>query len=105
VSLYSTQFFAGTIPTNALTNAFTVPAGELVVLRDMDALIVTASDLFNVQIGVAGATTVVWYVTATATPEWVQWQGRTVVKAGESIWVYSSGSNTQAVLSGYLLTQ
>lgn len=104
MSVYSTRFFRGSLPTNSLDALYTVPAGMTVVLRDIEMLTAAANDLFNVQIGVSGSTTVVWYLSQLPASTWHQWSGRVVVDAGETVYAYSGLGAAQLVISGYLLS-
>lgn len=104
MSVYSTRFFRGSLPANSLDLLYTVPATMTVVLRDMEVLVAAANDLINVQIGTSGGTTVVWYLSAQPASSWHQWQGRTVLNSGESLYGYSGSGAAQLVISGYLLS-
>lgn len=104
MSVYSTLFFRGSLPVNALEQLYTVPATMTVVVRDMEMLTSGANDLFNVQIGTSGATTVMWYLSQLPAATWHQWQGRTVIPPGQSLYAYSAQGAAQLVVSGYLLS-
>lgn len=104
MSVYSTRFFRGALPANTLEPLYTVPATMTVVLRDMEMLTAGANDLFNVQIGVSGSTTVLWYLSQLPAATWHQWGGRTVMDGGETLYGYSAQGAAQLVVSGYLLS-
>lgn len=104
MSTYSTQFFRGALSANVLKDLYTVQANTVVVIRDVELLISAEGDLFNLQIGPPGSTTVVWYVSGAPASSWHQWQGRTVAPAGEHLWAYSGLGAAQLIVSGYLLS-
>ena len=104
MTTYSTQFFRGPVPAGVLGTLYTVPANDVVVLRDIELFIGGTADLFNLQIGVPGNTEIVWYLNSPPASSWHQWTGRTVVKGGESIFAFATNANDQIVVSGYLLT-
>lgn len=85
--------------------AFNVPAGQVLVLRDVDlfapAQIGTEVEVF-LQ-GDLGQT--IWYVVAdgtTAINE--QWRGRQVFGEGQQIYVNVTSGHVDVTLSGYLLS-
>jgi|SRR5215469_9562073 len=101
--VYSRLLFAGSLPTNLLTSLFVVPTGATYVVRDMSVLLPSSSELFNIQVGPPGSTTVVWYWTARSTPDWQHWEGRLTVPTGMNLWGYASGADAQLTVSGYHL--
>lgn len=104
MSVYSTRFFAGHLPT-AFTELYVVPATMTVVLRDMEFYNGTgAPTLFNVQGGVSGSQTILYANATLEAGTWSQWQGRAVVNAGEGIWGFCGVSGVSAYISGYLLS-
>jgi hypothetical protein len=104
LSVYSTLFYHGTLPTNALTVIYTVPAGQTVVVRDVELLISAANDLFNLQVNVSGTLAVMWYVAQSPATTWHQWSGRVVIPSGGELEAYSALGADQLVVSGYLLS-
>jgi hypothetical protein len=103
VSVYSTLFFAGSVPHGVLGTLFTVPSSKVAVLRDMEQFTGGAADLFNVQISVSGLPTIVWYLNSAPASSWHQWTGRTVIPAGGLIQAFAQNANDQLIVSGYLL--
>lgn len=104
MTTYSTQFAAVTLSANNFTNLYTVPAGDVVVVRDIEVYFGVPTSIFNFQVGAPGSTTIAWYIANPASNTWQQWGGRVVVPAGQSLWAYSVASSTQLIVSGYLLT-
>lgn len=104
MSVYSHLFFAGFLPT-AFTEAYTVPAGMTVVIRDMEFYNGSSgTPTFNVQLGVSGSTGVFFQENDLAPSKHSQWQGRVVIPSAQGLWIFSSAANVQATISGYLLT-
>lgn len=104
MTTYSTQLAAQTLPANVFTSLYTVPTGDVVVIRDVEVFVGVTTSIFNLQVGSPGSTFIVWYLSSPAASSWHQWQGRTVVPAGQQIWAYSAAASLQVVVSGYLLT-
>lgn len=104
MSIYSTLFFAGFLPTSFI-EAYTVPTSMTVVIRDMEFYNGgSGTPTFNTQIGVSGSTGVFFQDNALAPSKHEQWQGRVVIPGGQGLWLFSSASNVQATISGYLLS-
>lgn len=100
---YSTRFFAGNYVGSGLPDVvYTVPALQVVVLRDIEVFS-SSADAFNVQLGVPGQTHVVWLGKIATAGTWMQWQGRVVGNAGDTLTVYAASTGTQFMISGYLL--
>lgn len=102
---YSTNFFAGVLPTSFET-LFTVPAGYVAIVRDIEVLNnnADAADI-SVYAEVPGpATGAIFGDTDLAGGAWTQWRGRVVVPAAGLIVAMSSVSSCNAAISGYLLS-
>lgn len=84
---------------------YTVPAGYVAVLRDVDVFcnLYSTSTEFYVA-GVGGA--ILWYVTvgALTDPSFYQWRGRQVFNAGDIITFAGSSNGVDMTASGYLLS-
>jgi hypothetical protein len=103
VSVYSTRFFQGVCTTAGIV-AYTVPAAQTVVLRDVEVWNPDAAvQHVLVAIGAPGhlATALFLLGQPGAT---TQWEGRVVVNGGEEIFVSSGSPDTQAIICGYLLS-
>lgn len=101
--VYSTRFYIGVLPT-ALTTVYTVPAGRVAVLRDIDGtngvagdqyLLLYIAGFFVLNLDANGA--------SSGLARYYNWRGRQVLNAGESIQLQASAGGDIA-LSGYLLT-
>jgi|SRR5215469_8484987 len=103
MSLYSTQFYKGPVGGSTSMPLYTVPAGNVVVLRDLE-LFLSSAGLFNLQLVGSGASAIVWYISGASANSWHQWQGRTVAHAGDTIQAFCDGSGSLLLVSGYLLT-
>lgn len=103
--IYSTRFYNGPA-TNGQT-LYTVPAGFVVVVRDLEVYNFSSSAIVQVQVqlGVSGSTSgVLAFVNNVASQVCAQWKGRAVVNAGESLVAFSTGSSFSMLVSGYLLS-
>lgn len=103
-AVYSTRFLSAKGATS--TGSFTVPNGYVAVVRDLDAY---ANSIAAAAIFLHGASgeTLYWFDWGIATQEAVNWRGRQVYFAGESIEVEIAVGVADSVdyaLSGYLLT-
>jgi hypothetical protein len=77
---------------------------DTVVIRDMEFYNGgSSSPTFNTQIGAPGSTGVFYQNNSLPASQHIQWQGRVVIPGGQGLWLFSSASNVQAVISGYLL--
>lgn len=89
-----------------MVDAYTVPAGYVAVVRDVEALNSSAStDSLFIAATVPGPLTVTltkFYDLAGETP--AQWQGRVVLLAGDGLEVYSGVEVFEVMISGYLLS-
>jgi hypothetical protein len=105
VSIYSTLLYSGDAP-SGLTNAYTVPANQVVVVRDLELYNSTgASIALSVSRSVSGVTQSYVYVTAgLAAHTWQQWTGRAVLDAGDVLQVSTGAAGVYFHVSGYLLS-
>jgi hypothetical protein len=104
VSVYSTSFFVGP-HSGAGANVYTVPAGQTVVVRDMECYN-GGSSATIVEIGTTmpgSGYTPFWHLEALGATTWAQWQGRVVMASG-SITVATGGATCYFTVSGYLLS-
>lgn len=105
MSVYSTQFFCGIIPSSNL-NLYTVPSGFVVVLRSIELADRSGTNNNNVTIFAVAGSTVIGVVTAsvfTAAYQSIHWDGRAVLNAGQG---FGAGVSVSCgiFVSGYLLT-
>lgn len=105
MSLYSTLFWQGELPTTE-TTIYTVAAGDLIVLRDAEYLNSSSGpENIQVQTTVPGFdVAVACRVNSVPSGEGAQWQGRVVVPAGGSLQVAGAAAGLYLILSGYLFT-
>jgi hypothetical protein len=97
---YSTRFIA--FSASETPPGYTVPAGFVVVLRDLD-LVSGGGSIINWQMQIAGgAKLAAGQFTVESLPQHQFWRGRQVLNAGETVFVSADGSLDGAV-SGYLL--
>ena len=101
-SVYSTRF----IEVSSLTPsaAYTVPAGFVAVVRDLDAVSqgsVAVAEL--VMVGAAGQAIYLAFAPI-STSMWFGWRGRQVLLAGETLHVDVANGPWDVSVSGYLLT-
>jgi hypothetical protein len=102
---YSTRFWIGQLPT-AWGSLYTVPAGYVVVLRDMEFTNYTASALtVSLAVETSGTGGVYLYTASVPANAHVQWTGRTVMDPGDVLQGLSSSGGLAALISGYLLTE
>lgn len=107
MSIYSTQFFCGTIPSGS-TIVYTVPTNDVVVVRDM-TLYNASSSVGPMNVGIyspGGSLLVVLFEEPSlAAFTSSQWTGRSVVNGGQTLRVGAGGGVTGlGIISGYLLT-
>lgn len=103
---YSTQFFAVHEDLSTAPALYIVPTGYVAVLRDVSVRNQTGTTS-QVQVGatVPGPLNVIvmqW--DDVAANDVVEWQGRAVFNAGDSLFVYNAEGSAQAIGSGYLLS-
>lgn len=101
VPVYSTRFVAEAGFTGSA--AFAVPAGYLVVVRDIDVVAFVGTGV-TIEAGIGGSA-VFWSLTLnpTITPFWGSWRGRQIINAGEQL-VISTDAPADFAASGYLLS-
>lgn len=104
MSIYSTLFFSGIPATNSLATAYTVPATQVAIVRDIETFCPLANDVMYVQMRRSGVLSIIWLPTSVATGIWRQWAGRTVIPSGCDICIYSQLGSAQFTISGYLLS-
>jgi hypothetical protein len=104
VSVYSTLFYLGTLPT-AQGTLYTVPALQTVVVRDIELTNPgVGTPLTYVSAHVSGLDAVIMWLNAFPNDTSQQWQGRVVLPAGSLIRGYCAVANVQCIVSGYLLS-
>lgn len=105
-TVYSTRFVNAQL-TGTNTTYYTVPAGNVAVVRTMTAAwSAPASGQGVVQVLVNGANAFIWFtpIGASETAS-ALWNGRLVLPAGEIIRAANTGTATvRLTVSGYLLT-
>lgn len=101
--VYSIRLFAVSLTGPTSPTVYTVPAATTVVLREVDAYVpdVSPTPLFFVLSTVPATA---FFLTASAGPASVQWRGRLVMPAGESLELSLGGGNWRVYGSGYLLS-
>lgn len=102
---YSTRLVAAVLDA-ALDDAYTVPAGFVAVIRDMELTNQggTATAI-AIDLEVPGPLTATIYFNADVPAgSWLQWQGRVVMNAGDVLSISASAYPIGAVVSGYLLS-
>jgi hypothetical protein len=100
-SVYSTRFLA--IAISSSPGIYTVPAGYVAVVRDIDAWS-SGGILVNWRVSLSGDPAFAGgQFTIEALDQFQAWRGRVVVPAGESIQAIADGPRG-LVVGGYLLT-
>jgi hypothetical protein len=104
-SVYSTQFFAGSLPNGGSSGPLVVPAGQLWIVRDISGVL--DGPTFANQLGVRAAGVYFYGFVinpGTTPPVAFHWEGRTVVSSGETLQVDNAGSAfIDVIVSGYVL--
>lgn len=101
-TLYSTRFanVAATGDGNFHV-IYTVPAGVVAIIRDLDLFAQTAALAFGLRLA---GNVIVSFVNPTAAGTAYQWTGRQVLLPGETLEYFASnGLSFTACISGYLL--
>jgi hypothetical protein len=98
--IYSTRFCAAAGLNGSL--AYTVPEGNVAVLRDVDVYAAGVDGGFFRVIGSAGQTIDYWEFGGEDTAATHQWRGREVLSPGETL-TFSTTSPMDVTASGYLL--
>jgi hypothetical protein len=104
--VYSTQFVAGTGLTATTVSVGPVPAGEVWILRDVDAYANTGLTS-RVDVNVRGSVgqTIAYLEFPPSTQASKQWTGRQVINPGESFGYQIGGLDAvDLTISGYRLT-
>jgi len=99
--LYSTQFAAGVLAGGS-ANVFTVPAGKVLVLRDVSYGVFTGTTA-QVAWGISGIG-FMGVASGLANNSEYHWTGRAVLVAGQTLVVQCATSTINYVCSGYLLS-
>jgi hypothetical protein len=105
VPTYSTLFFSGSL-TTANTTVYTVPAGNVIVLRDVEFRN-TGTGTDDLVIGWSGAPGFAGYYLpchGVASNAAAQWEGRVVLPAQSVVLAHANFGAGEAVISGYLLS-
>jgi hypothetical protein len=102
VSVYSTLFLAAHDQPAVVPATYTVPAGKLAVVRDLDAYLGTS--LSARQIYALGSAGQVFWQASLAINEsgWRSWRGRQVIPEGQSFYLFATDV-WDLTASGYLL--
>jgi hypothetical protein len=101
--VYSTQFYAGRTGQGE-TPLYTVPSGNVLVLRDVEIYAATSSDIqFALAVGAPGIVSHLWFVNPLKAGEWAQWQGRSVLDTGQLLIAVAGEAGVEVTASGYLL--
>jgi hypothetical protein len=103
VPTYSTNFWTGPVPAGS-TVLYTVPALEVVVIRDIEAFnSASSAQQISVQSRVSGSTGIIFNEAAAVSAANFQWQGRVVIPAGGELLGYAAEAGLLLIVSGYLL--
>ena len=98
--IYSTRFIAASA--DGSPPAYEVPAGSIVIVRDV-AVTYGGGAIVTVKVGIAAGATFWWdQFTVESIPQSLQWRGRQVLFAGEALYLAADGP-VDAAVSGYLL--
>lgn len=104
-TVFSTQFFKWNTFASGLAGSFLVPVGFVVVVRDISATLQPSGSAQFLE-GQEAAGAVFWeeFAPASSDPMFVQFHGRVVLNAGETLQVaYSGAGQTTGIASGYVL--
>lgn len=100
-AVYSTRFYAGLAPANSNTTLYTVPSNYIAIVRCIDAVASAPGTAGSAQVLIAGKA----YITTgnfTTTVQYLHWEGRQVLNAGESLSGNVTSVATYLCISGYL---
>ena len=101
--LYSTLFFAGIITTATPPALYTVPPGQIAIVRDVIARLSSGSgDTITFYDGTNEVTILV--ATPATTAATAEWQGRQVFEEGTIVAAAVTGGTWQLRVCGYLLS-
>jgi hypothetical protein len=97
--IYSTQFAKGFVDSAAHNLTYTVPAGNVAVLRSIDWVSGAGG---NVACLAGGTYFNIILVDASHPATWGHWSGALVLKAGQAFTTIWSGGGTHLVVCGHL---
>lgn len=102
-AIYSTLFAELELPVATQQLLFTVPAGQVMIVRDIDVYS-NATPPCNIGFSGTGAAVIFAFFNFTAAFTSLQWQGRQVFPAGSQLNGRASSAAMWCRVSGYLLT-
>lgn len=102
MAVYSTRFYAGEPPAGANTTLYTVPSGYLIIVRCIDAVGAIPGTAGQCQILIGGKG-FIFSGNYTTTVQYLHWEGRQVLYAGETLNANLVSVASYLVISGYLL--
>jgi hypothetical protein len=100
--IYSTRVLQHTGLVSPATQSFVVPAGKVLVVKDVIAFWRVGS-LAELSISIVGIAFIIDLVTQSA-QKYVEWQGMQVVNAGETLSAAAVQGTVGVIATGYLLT-
>lgn len=102
--VYSQQIAVADINATLLP-LYTVPAGTVLIVRDIEAYNFggVADKLYVTTLGAGRPTGFVWVVEGPASGVTSQWQGRLVLKSGDELQAQAVASTWSLMVSGYVL--
>lgn len=105
MTVYSTKFAAG-VGTGSTEDVYTVPAGYVAVVRDIEVISGSgASDVLVFECVSPGPLhVVIWVLYSTGANVWGQWRGRVVLVSGDAISALAPADGSTYLISGYLLS-
>ncbi len=101
-NVYSTQFLTWSNPTSGVL--YTVPAGYVAVVRDMDVWWDGETDEGSLIASIHNVCTFMVFYGAPSVASAFQWRGRVVINPGEKLELFPSVGNWSGVACGYLLS-
>lgn len=99
---YSTTFFMQFAFSSGSANVYTVPAGKVAILRDVDGIL-ASTGLAYLLLGEATFGMFYTALAGSVVNDRVEWRGRQVYVAGEAIRLGASGGTWHCRGGGYLL--
>lgn len=105
MTIYSTQLAAIRVDEGNTEVLYHVDPGEVAILRDISLQCVNPGSTVAANVWVATGTTAIEIMRpqGNSTPAPEQWQGRTVLPAGQELRLTASTGNWRIIVSGYLL--
>lgn len=105
-TVYSARLYGGQIVAAGESDLFVVPVGMIAVVRDISITNVTPndSDQVLVYVLITGGNADIFRAPAVPSHGFIQWQGRQVVNAGETLAFYATDTTVRVMISGYLLS-